>query len=74
MNLLIALIISLGLNIFMFIPAYIWKTDKLTDISYAVTFALLAIIGLITGGISMPSVILVIAIFVWSVRDRKSVV
>ena len=68
MNLLIALIIALGLNILMFIPAYLWKTDKLTDISYAVTFALLAIIGLIAGGISTPSVILVIAILIWSIR------
>ena len=43
MDLLTAFIIALGLNILMFIPAYIWKTDKLTDISYAVTFTLLGI-------------------------------
>ena len=52
----------------MFIPAYMWKTDKLTDISYAVTFALLAVIGLIIGGISIPSIILVSAILIWSIR------
>lgn len=68
MNLLIALIIALGLNILMFIPAYLWKTDKLTDISYAVTFALLAIIGLVAGGITIPSIILVTAILIWSIR------
>jgi steroid 5-alpha reductase family enzyme len=68
MNLLIAFIISLGINILMFIPAYLWKTDKLTDVSYAVTFALLAIIGLIVGGISIPSIILVVAILTWSIR------
>ena len=68
MNLLIALLISLGLNMFMFIPAYIFRTDKLTDISYAVSFALLGIIGILFGGISTPSLILVIAIILWSFR------
>lgn len=68
MNLFIAFIIALGLNILIFIPAYLWKTDKLTDISYAITFALLAIIGLISGGISIPSIILVFAILIWSIR------
>lgn len=68
MNLLIALFIALGLNVAMFIPAYLWKTDKLTDISYAVTFALLAVIGLVRGGISTPSIILTAAVIAWSVR------
>ena len=36
--------IAVGLNIIMFIPAFIFKTDKLTDISYGVSFALVAII------------------------------
>ncbi len=68
MDLLTAFIIALGLNILMFIPAYIWKTDKLTDISYAVTFTLLGIMGLLIGGITIPSTILVTAILLWSIR------
>ncbi|MCA9375097.1 DUF1295 domain-containing protein [Candidatus Dojkabacteria bacterium] len=68
MDLLIALIISLGINILMFIPAYIWKTDKLTDISYTVTFVLLAFISLVISGVTLPSVILLGAIFLWASR------
>jgi len=68
MDLLIALLIALGINILMFIPAFIWKTDKLTDISYAVTFALLGIISIAIGGITIPSIILVVAILLWSIR------
>ena len=40
-----AFLISIGINLAMFIPAYRYKTDKLTDISYAVTFVTLAIYG-----------------------------
>jgi hypothetical protein len=29
----------------MFVPAFVFKTDKITDISYAVTFAVVAISG-----------------------------
>lgn len=68
MNLLTTFFIALGLNIIMFVPAYIWKTDKLTDISYAVTFALLGVISIVIGGISIPSIILVAAILLWSIR------
>jgi hypothetical protein len=46
MNIILwTLIVSLGINIFMFIPAFIYKTDKLTDISYAVTFMVVAAAG-----------------------------
>lgn len=68
MSLLNTLYIALGINIIMFIPAYVFKTDKLTDISYAVTFGLLAIIGIGTGGVGIPSIILAAAILLWSIR------
>lgn len=35
---LFSLLVSMGINIIMFLPAFRYKTDKLTDISYAVTF------------------------------------
>lgn len=41
--LVLALLISLAINIFFFIFAYNFQTDKLTDITYAATFALLAV-------------------------------
>ena len=55
MDLLTSFYIALGINIVMFIPAYLWKKDKLTDISYAVTFAVTAIIGLFMGKPTLPS-------------------
>lgn len=38
----VSLLVSLGINITMFVPAFIFKTDKITDISYAVTFAVVS--------------------------------
>lgn len=64
----IAIAISLGLNLAMFVPAFLFKTDKLTDISYAVTFILLAVVIFVLGGFSVPSLILLIAILLWAVR------
>lgn len=68
MDLLIALIVSLGINILMFIPAYLLRTDKLTDISYAVTFSVLGIIAIVLGGITIPALILLVAILLWASR------
>ena len=46
MNIFIfAALVSVGINIAMFVPAFIYKTDKITDISYAVTFAVIALAG-----------------------------
>lgn len=52
----------------MFIPAFIWKTDKLTDISYAVTFVIVALYGFLFGGITTASVVLFSMITLWAVR------
>ncbi len=67
-NILIALAISLGINLLMFIPAFKFKTDKLTDISYAVTFVVVSISTMMLNKITLPAVILVIMIFIWAVR------
>lgn len=42
-NLYTLFAVAVGLNVLLFIPAFIWRTDKLTDISYALTFAVLAL-------------------------------
>lgn len=68
MALLIALIISLGINIIMFIPAFIFKTDQLTDISYAVTFGAVALVEFFLKGYSLGSFILLAMVLVWAVR------
>lgn len=52
----------------MFIPAYFFATDKLTDISYAVSFVLVALYGLIVGGAALPSIVLSTMIFLWALR------
>lgn len=68
MEILIAFIVAIGINILMFIPAFVWKTDKLTDISYAVTFVVLAIYGLMISGATWPSIILALMVFGWAAR------
>lgn len=68
MTLIIALLIALGINMIMFIPAFIWKTDKLTDISYAVTFATIAVAEFFIGGASWTHAILLALVLVWAFR------
>lgn len=43
----IPLLISIGLNLTMFFPAYLLKTDKLTDISYALTFTIVSVYSML---------------------------
>lgn len=61
-------VIALGINLFIFVPAYLLKTDKLTDISYATTFVVVALYGFMTGGVTIPSLILFVMIFFWAIR------
>jgi steroid 5-alpha reductase family enzyme len=68
MELLTTLVISLGFNLLMFVPAYFYKTDKLTDLSYAISFVALALYGLLYGGLTVPSLLLFISIFIWALR------
>lgn len=68
MYLLSTLLIAIGINVLMFIPAYFLKTDKLTDISYAVTFVVVAAYGMLAGGYTLPSLLIVLMVFVWSAR------
>lgn len=67
--LLIALLISLGINILGFIVAYKQKTDKLTDFSYALSFVAVNLIAYIsTGNFNIPNAVLVFLISVWAAR------
>ncbi len=67
-ELLIFLALALGLNIAMFLIAYRWQTDKLTDISYAATFALLALISFVSAGFSLERFIILLLVLAWAVR------
>jgi len=61
-------LIAVLINIFVFIPAYLWKTDKLTDISYSLTFFVLACYGLYINNFELPYLILFLAITAWAFR------
>ena len=62
------LAIALGINILMFIPAFIFKTDKLTDISYALSFIILIIISLLNNPFSALNLAVALMVTIWGVR------
>lgn len=62
------LIFALGFNILMFIPAFIFKTDKLTDLSYSITFIGLILYVFFSRAYSIGSLILLIAVLIWAIR------
>ena len=60
---------SLGINFTMFLVAYILQTDKLTDISYSLTFALLSAFGFVFySGKDMVDILALVLILVWAFR------
>jgi len=67
---LFSLIFSFALNIFFFLFAAAFKTDKLTDISYSLSFFLLTLFLLLTSGqtLSYHKILVSAAILVWSTR------
>jgi steroid 5-alpha reductase family enzyme len=66
--LLLALILAIAIQIILFIPAFIFKTDKLTDLSYAITFILLAGLMLTVNNLTIGKIILFLMILVWALR------
>ncbi len=67
-NIWYMLLLSIGLNLVMFIPAYIFQTDKLTDISYALTFILLSLTALFTGELSTSKIVAAAMVCLWGLR------
>jgi steroid 5-alpha reductase family enzyme len=68
MSLLLILGLIVLIQIILFIPAFIFKTDKLTDISYGLTFILAAGIILFLNPLSAGKVILLLMIAIWGFR------
>ncbi|MDD5086833.1 MAG: DUF1295 domain-containing protein [Candidatus Nanoarchaeia archaeon] len=62
------LVVSGVINLVMFIPAFIFKTDKLTDISYGLSFLILSMIAVKLNNITTGKMILFFMILVWSTR------
>lgn len=63
-----ALGISLLINIAMFLVACKLQSDKLTDISYAVTFAVLAVFSTFAAGFSAFHLVLLAIVLLWATR------
>jgi steroid 5-alpha reductase family enzyme len=69
MNILAStLILAVILNLIVFLIAFYKKTDKLTDITYAATFIILALFSFVGNKIDLFSELLVFVIFVWAFR------
>ena len=68
MDLLTALFVSLFVNILVFLFAYFLQTDKLTDLTYAATFVILAIVGYTLGYATIEKLILLGFIILWAMR------
>lgn len=60
--------LSLAINMAMSLVAFRLKTDKLTDISYAVSFVALALVGLFTYTPDVDKLILFSMIALWALR------
>ena len=67
-DVLYTFLFSIGFNVAMFIPAFIYKTDKLTDISYAITFLAVAAFGYTRSDQEFPHIALTFMIFLWASR------
>jgi steroid 5-alpha reductase family enzyme len=52
----------------MFVPAYAFKTDKLTDMSYSITFILLTIIAFLLNTYETTKILLLTMISLWGIR------
>lgn len=64
----IALAISLAINLAMFVVAFRLQSDKLTDISYAATFATLSLWALVNSQTQPYHLVLSLMLFLWAVR------
>jgi len=62
------LAVSIFIQLILFVPAYRFKTDKLTDLSYSLTFILLAFIAFLGSDAVLPKIILLLMVLVWGLR------
>lgn len=65
---LTTLIFLVGFNILMFIPAYLFKTDKLTDLSYSISFIIASVYLFLNSSQNLVHTILLIMILIWAIR------
>ena len=65
---LFTLLVSIGINLIMFVPAFKYKTDKITDISYAVTFIVVALYGYLASTKTLLHKFLLVLVLLWALR------
>lgn len=63
-----SLSLSIFINLLMFLPAFIFQTDKLTDISYSLSFVIVAGYLFLERLISWPKIIVLFLVFAWAFR------
>lgn len=66
--LIIALLVSLAINLTMFVVAFWLQSDKLTDVSYAATFAAIAIWAFGISGKGWYRWLLLVMVLAWALR------
>jgi steroid 5-alpha reductase family enzyme len=63
------LLVSVVFNLLLFIPAFIFKTDKLTDISYSLSFIFLGLIAFILkGDYGFYNILVTFMVLIWAIR------
>lgn len=62
------LIVSLVVNMLLFIPAYLLQTDKFTDIGYALTFIFVGLYPFVIGDVSLVYSLAYIVVLLWAIR------
>jgi len=67
-TILFLLFVSIAINLMMFLVAYKYKTDKFTDISYALSFIILTAFGVFFFGLTIWSILLLLMISAWAIR------
>jgi steroid 5-alpha reductase family enzyme len=65
---LLFLCVSIGINLVMFVPAYLMGTDKLTDISYSLTFLFVASAAYYKSSHTSAQLVLLAAVSLWAIR------
>ncbi|MFT4343480.1 MAG: DUF1295 domain-containing protein [Candidatus Woesearchaeota archaeon] len=60
--------IALAINLLMYAIAFKLKTDKLTDISYAITFITVISIAFILTEITLTKIVLLVMVLLWGIR------
>lgn len=66
--LIVSLLIAVGLNALLFLPAFFFKTDKLTDFSYALSFAIVATGGYLLSTQAALHTLIFGLVLAWSLR------